>query len=354
MFGNNRPMSSAVEHTPSVVCVVYEGLSLFEVGIAYEVFGIDRPEVDRRLYRFRVAQAEPGVLRAPGGLRIQASGGLRLLRGADLVVVPGWRDHRETPSAELLAALKAVHRRGTRMLSICTGAYVLAAAGLLDRRSATTHWRFTADFRERFPLVDLKPDVLYVEDGNIITSAGSAAGIDACLHVVRKDHGVSVANIVARTMVTSAHRGGGQVQFVPAPVPRNEHAQMAPVLDWARERLHQPLRVNELAERAAMSERSFLRHFTAQLGIGPMEWIRRERVGLAQQQLEHTDKRLEAVADAVGFGSVAAMRAAFRDLVGSAPTEHRKQFRGMPSGWSRRRRVDPNAENGHDFPFQVS
>ena len=331
MYGNNRPMSAAVQHAPSVVCLAYGGLSLFEVGIAYEVFGVERPEVERRLYQFRMAQAEPGILRAPGGLRIQAQGGLRLLRKADLVVVPGWRDHLETPGAELLTALQVAHRRGTRLLSICTGAYVLAAAGLLDGRSATTHWRFTADFRKRFPLVGLKPDVLYVEDGNIITSAGSAAGIDACLHVVRKDHGVSVANIVARTMVTSAHRDGGQVQFVPAPMPRNEHAQMAPVLDWARERLNQPLRVDELAERAAMSGRSFLRHFTAQLGIGPKEWIRRERVGLAQQQLERTDNRLEAVADAVGFGSVAAMRAAFRDLVGSAPTQHRKQFRVTPS-----------------------
>ncbi len=315
---------------PCVVCIVYDGLSLFEAGIASEVFGTAHPELGRALYRFRMAQAEPGVLHARGGLRVQAHGGLRLLRGADLVIVPGWRDHRETPPAALLAALRAAHGRGARLLSICTGAFVLAAAGLLDGRSATTHWRYAAAFSERFPDVNLRPEVLYVDDGDIITSAGSAAGIDACLHALRRDHGVAVANSVARAMVTPPHRGGGQAQFVPAPVARDDTGLMAPVMDWARARIHLPLRVCDLAARSALSERSFLRHFTAQVGVGPKEWLRRERVARAQQLLEQTGKRMEAVADAAGFGSVTAMRAAFRDLTGTPPAQHRRQFRAPP------------------------
>lgn len=323
-------MSPAAGTIPSVVCIVYDGLSLFEAGIASEVFGTAHPEPGRTLYRFRMAQAEPGVLRARGGLRLQAHGGLRLLRDADLIIVPGWRDHRETPPTPLLAALRAAHGRGARLLSICTGAFVLAAAGLLDGRSATTHWRYATAFRDRFPSVNLQPEVLYVDEGDVITSAGSAAGIDACLHALRKDHGVAVANTVARAMVTPPHRGGGQVQFVPAPVARDDTGLMAPVMDWARARIHRPLRVSELAARSAMSERSFLRHFTTQVGVGPKEWLRRERVARAQQLLEQTGKRLEAVAEDAGFGSVTAMRAAFRDLTGAPPTQHRKQFRVPP------------------------
>jgi AraC family transcriptional activator FtrA len=310
-----------------VVCLAYDGWSLFEAGIASEVFGLERPEIARPLYRFRVAQAEPGVLRARGGLRVQAHGGLRLLATADLVVVPGWRNHAETPPAALLTALSAAHRRGARLLSICTGAFVLAAAGVLDHRAATTHWRHAQAFRERFPQVHLRPDVLYVDEGDVITSAGSAAGIDACLHVVRQDHGADIANTIARTMVTPPHRGAGQAQFVPAPVARHAGSGVAPVMDWARQRIHRPLVVADLARRAAMSERSFLRHFTAQVGMGPKQWIRRERVALAQRLLEASSKRLETVAEAAGFGSVTAMRAAFRDTVGAPPTQHRRQFR---------------------------
>lgn len=331
MFDNNPPMLQAPSITPSVVCIAYDGLSLFEAGIASEVFGVERPEFERPLYRFRMAQAEPGVLKARGGLHLQTQGGLRLLNGVDWVVIPGWRDHREVPPAALLKALRAAHTRGARMLSICTGAFVLAEAGLLDGRSATTHWRYAAAFRERFPRVQLLPDVLYVDEGDVVTSAGSAAGIDACLHVVRKDHGAAIANTVARTMVTPPHRAGSQAQFVPAPVARQEGSRIAPVLDWARSRLQRPLSVSDLSQHAAMSERSFLRHFNAQLGMGPKEWIRRERVSLAQRLLESPGSRLDVVAEGSGFGSVTAMRAAFRDLTGAPPTTHRKQFRSSPT-----------------------
>jgi AraC family transcriptional activator FtrA len=311
----------------TVVCVAYDDLSLFEAGIASEVFGLERPEFAHALYRFRVAQAEPGVLRSRGGLQLRADGGLRLLNGADLVIVPGWRG-AEAPDA-LLRALRRAHERGAQLLSICTGAFVLAEAGLLDGLAATTHWRYVAAFRQRFPKVDWRADVLYVDADSILTSAGSAAGIDACLHVVRRHHGSAVANLVARTMVTPPHRQAGQAQFIPMPVGPATRSGLGPVLDWARARLDGPLRVADMAGRAAMSERNFLRRFSAQVGIGPKEWLRRERVAAAQALLERSSQRLDAVAQAVGFGSASALRAAFRETVGVPPTLHRRQF-GSP------------------------
>lgn len=322
----------AAAKLPSVVCLVYEGLSLFEAGVAAEVFAQPRPEVGRELYRFAMAQTERGELRSQAGLRVRADGGLELLRGADLVIVPGWRDHREPPGKAVVRALRQAHAQGSRLLSICSGAFVLASTGLLDGRAATTHWRYAEAFQALFPRVELRPDVLYVDEGDIITSAGSSAGIDACLHIVRQDHGFEVANLVARTMVTAAHRSGGQAQFIPAPVARKAAGQVAPVLDWARERLHTPLKVSEMAAKAAMSERSFLRHFHEQVGVAPVQWLRRERVALAQQLLECGGRRLEAVALSVGFGSATALRAAFKDVVGASPTQHRKQFAtGIPN-----------------------
>lgn len=327
----NPPMRAAAK-TPSVVCLVYEGLSLFEAGVAAEVFAQPRPEVGRELYRFAMAQTERGELRSQTGLRVRAGGGLELLMGADLVIVPGWRDHREPPAKAVVDALRQAHAQGSRLLSICSGAFVLASTGLLDGRAATTHWRHAEAFRALFPRVELRPDVLYVDEGDIITSAGSSAGIDACLHIVRRDHGFEVANLVARTMVTAAHRSGGQAQFIPAPVAKKAVGQVAPVLDWARERLHTPLTVSEMAARAAMSERSFLRHFHEQVGVSPAQWLRRERVALAQQILESGGSRLEAVAASVGFGSASALRSAFRDVLGAPPSQHRKQFfPGKPS-----------------------
>ena len=308
----------------SVVCVAYDNLSLFEAGIASEVFGLDRPEFPRALYLFRIVQADPGVLRARGGLQLRTNGGLRLLGSADVVIIPGWRG-TVVPDA-LLRALRRAHQRGAELLSICTGAFVLAEAGLLDGRAATTHWRYVPAFRERFPAVDWRPDVLYVDAGSILTSAGSAAGIDACLHLVRRHHGSAVANLVARTMVTPPHRQAGQAQFIPMPIGPTSRSGVGPVLDWARENLNRPLRISDLADRAAMSERNFLRRFSAQVGIGPKEWLRRERVAAAQALLERSSQRLEAVAQAVGFGSASALRTAFRETVGVSPAMHRRQF----------------------------
>lgn len=329
-------MSAPPERTRTVVCVAYDRLSLFEAGIAHEVFGIERPEFKVQPYRFVMARAEPGPLRAPGGLRLEASRSLRVLATADWVVIPGWRDHREVPPAPLLHALRQAHGRGVRLLSICTGAFVLAHAGLLDGRRATTHWRHADSLARQFPAVRLQPDVLYVDEGDIVTSAGSAAGIDACLHAVRKDHGPAVANVVARTMVTAAHRTGGQAQFVPMPVASRPASAVTPVTDWARSHLAHPLRVAELARRAAMSERTFLRRFTDQVGMGPKQWLRRERVALAQQMLEASDHPLEQVAQATGFASVSALRVAFQHVLGTPPSQHRRGFRQGVRGEPRR------------------
>ena len=331
-YVDKNPPMRTVARTPSVVCLVYEGLSLFEAGVAAEVFAQPRPEIGRELYRFAMAQTQRGELRSQAGLRVRADGGLELLRDADLVIVPGWRDHREPPSKAVVDALRQAHAQGSRLLSICSGAFVLASTGLLDGRAATTHWRYAEAFRALFPRVELRPDVLYVDEGDIVTSAGSSAGIDACLHIVRQDHGAEIANLVARTMVTAAHRSGGQAQFIPAPVAKKAAGEVAPVLDWARERLHTPLKVSDLAAKAAMSERSFLRHFNAQVGVSPVQWLRRERVALAQHLLERGGSRLEAVAASVGFGSVSALRAAFKDVLGAPPSQHRRQFApGKPS-----------------------
>jgi AraC family transcriptional activator FtrA len=296
------------------------------------VFALERPEQPAPLYRFRMVQAEPGVLRTRGGLRVQAHGGLALLQRAHTIVVPGWRDVEEPPPEALLQALRRAHARGARLLSICSGAFVLAAAGLLDGRAATTHWRYAQRFQAMHPRVQLRPDVLYVDHGDVITSAGSAAGIDACLHLVRKDHGAEAANLVARTMVTPPQREGSQAQFVPRPVPREEAQGLAPVMDWARAHLARDIRVQELARKAGMSERSFLRHFRQQAGMRPKEWLRRQRVLAAQDLLEKSAGGLEDVAGRVGFGSAEAMRQAFRAVVGAPPSRFRAMFGGRPPG----------------------
>ncbi len=311
---------------PLVACLAYDKLALFEAGIATEVFALERPEFARPLYRFRMVQAEPGLLRTRGGLRVQAQGGLALLQRAHTIIIPGWRDVAEPPPEAMVDALVRAHRRGARLVSICSGAFVLAATGLLDGRAATTHWRYAERFHAMHPRVLLHPDVLYVDHGDVITSAGSAAGIDACLHVVRKDHGAEAANLVARTMVTPPQREGTQAQFVPRPVAREEAQALAPVMDWARAHLARPMRIEDLARKAGMSERSFLRHFTQQAGMRPNEWLRRQRVLAAQDLLERSGRGLESVAERVGFSSAEAMRQAFRAVAGAPPSRFRAMF----------------------------
>jgi transcriptional regulator GlxA family with amidase domain len=234
----------------------------------------------------------------------------------------------DEPSAELLEAVRTAHARGARILSFCSGAFLLARAGLLDGRRATTHWMFADQLAERFPSVEVEPDVLYVVDGNVMTSAGTAAAIDLCLHVVRSDHGADVANAVARRMVVPPHRDGGQAQFIQAPVPTLAEVDdpFRVTLDWALEHLDEPLTVEVLARRAAMSPRTFARRFVAITGTTPLQWLLRQRVLHAQRLLETTDQPIEWVASRCGFGTAAGMRIHFQRFVGTSPMAYRRTF----------------------------
>jgi AraC family transcriptional activator FtrA len=315
-------------HTePGVVAILaYDGLCTFEFGIAVEIFGLARPEFEFPWYAHRIVAADPGPLRAMGGIRVTTDHGLEGLQGARTIVIPGWRSRDQPPPAALLEALRGAFEQGTRLVSICSGVFVLAAAGLLDGKRATTHWRYTAELAERFPTVAVDPDVLYVDAGQIITSAGSAAGIDACLHLVARDFGTAVANSVARRLVMAPQRSGGQLQFIPAPVARDARNDLAPVLQWAQERLHQPLTVAAMAERALMSERTFLRRFSETTGLAPKAWLQQARLALARELLEGSVLPLERLAECCGFGSIEAFRLAFRKHNGLAPSAYRERF----------------------------
>lgn len=316
--------------------VAYDGLCTFEYSIAVEVFARVRPTLGVPWYRTIVVTPDRGELRGIGGVRVEADAPLTALARVRTIVIPGWRAPQDPPPQALLNALLAAHRRGARLLSICSGAFVIAACGLLEGRRATTHWLYAADFRAMFPRVEFVDDVLYVDEGQIITSAGSAAGVDACLHLVRRDYGARVANIVARRMVTAPHREGGQAQYVETPVAARAGPTIGEVLDWARERMDRPITVSELARRTAMSERTFLRHFQAALGMPPSTWLQRTRVARARELLESTSLPHAAIAEQCGFDSAETFRVAFRRNVGVAPGAYRLRFSALEAA-----RVEP-------------
>jgi transcriptional regulator GlxA family with amidase domain len=246
-----------------------------------------------------------------------------------MVVVPSWRDPDERPPQALLYALVAAHRRGAQVVGLCLGAYVLAEAGLLEGRSATTHWAYAQDFARRYPNVRLDADVLYREDGNIVTSAGTAAGIDCCLHMLRQRYGAAPANVVARRLVVPPHRQGGQAQFIEQPLPSRPHdSRLAALMDWARANLQLPHSLDSLAERALMSRRTFTRRFRRLTGATVNDWLRGERLALAQRLLETTGQPIEAVAALAGFGSPVSLRHHFGRAFGVSPTAWRRTFKG--------------------------
>ncbi|WP_210643783.1 MULTISPECIES: transcriptional regulator FtrA [unclassified Pseudomonas] len=316
-----------MQPTPGLVAILaYDGLCTFEFGVAVEIFGLERPEFDFPWYQHRIVAVDDGPMRAMGGFQVLADGGMELLETARTIVVPGWRSRSEPPSEALLEALRRAHARGARLLSICSGAFVLAAAGLLDGLGATTHWRYTDELANSFPTILVDPDVLYVDSGQVITSAGSAAGIDACLHLVARDFGVQVANAVARRLVMSPQRTGGQAQFIPSPVSRTPRSDLSGVMQWAREHLHEPLGVRELASQAAMSERTFLRRFTQACGLSPKAWLQHERLARARELLESTEDNTDNIAQLCGYRSVESFRVAFRSVVGLAPSVYRERF----------------------------
>lgn len=304
-----------------VVALVHPPQSPFELACAAEVFGLSRTGLPSR-YSFEVCAAKPGVLPTIAGYGMTVAHGLPLLAQADTVVIPGWQS-QDVPD-DVLAALRAAHARGARILAICTAAFVLAEAGLLDGRRATTHWRAAADLAARFPSVVVDEDVLYVDHGDVATSAGTAAGVDLCLHVVRRDHGAAHAAEIARHMVLPPHREGGQSQYA-----RREAVAaggFGEVLEWASTRLSEPLTVDAMAAAARMSPRTFARRFAAEVGVSPGEWVLTRRIDAARELLERGELTVDAVAGKVGLGSALNLRRHFRARLGTTPAGYRRAF----------------------------
>ncbi len=314
-----------------MAAVICNGVSPFEFAVACEVFGLDRSELGVLWYRFLVCAAQPPPVTTAMGFTIDTPHGLDALRRADTIVVTADNRCGEGVS-ELVDALRRAHARGARILSVCTGAFALAAAGLLDGRRATTHWMHAEELVRCYPKVKVDPDVLYVDEGDILTSAGTAAGIDLCLHVVRQDYGAEIANAVARRMVVPPHRDGGQAQFVHEPIPDLPAADpFSGTLVWVQEHLDHPITVADLARRAAMSPRTFARRFRSTTGTTPNRWLIRQRVLLAQRLLESTDQPVEQVASSSGFGTATNLRQHFQRVVRLSPNAYRRTFRTSAS-----------------------
>ncbi|MBQ1030200.1 transcriptional regulator FtrA [Micromonospora sp. C97] len=320
------PRRPAAAHRVAVLA--YPGMSVFETGIVTEVFGLARPEFDVDWYDLVLCAEQPGPLPVVGGASLHTPYGLAELAAARTVIVPGVADVTADPSPELVTALRQAHRRGARIMSICSGAFALAGAGLLDGRRATTHWRYAELLARRYPRVEVDPDVLYLDDGDLLTSAGSAAGLDLCLHVIWGDHGAAIANAVARRLVIPPHRDGGQAQFVEAPVPTDpDDDRIAGSIDWALAHLGEPLTVAQLAAQAHMSSRTYLRHFTRATGTSPIRWLIDQRIRASLAMLEETDLAVEQVARAVGFDTPVTYRHHFGRSMLTSPTAYRRAFR---------------------------
>jgi len=312
-----------------VAVVALDGFSPFELSVPCEVFGSDRTDDGLPGYDFAVVAGEPGPLRSDVGFTLGSCAGLDRLRTADLVVVPAPSDERcaraDWPEP-LLAELRAAVARGARVLSVCTGAFVLGAAGLLDGRACTTHWRHARDLAAMYPAAKVDPSVLYVDDDQIITSAGTAAGIDACLYLVRKEQGGRVANAIARRMVVPPHRDGGQAQYVELPVGPPACDTLAEVIEWMTRNLGRPMSVPGLADLAAMSARTFARRFVQETGTTPQRWLTGQRILLAEQLLEETDETVDVIAERAGFGNATALRHHFRAWRATTPHAYRRAF----------------------------
>ncbi|MDI3384886.1 helix-turn-helix domain-containing protein [Streptomyces sp. B-S-A8] len=306
--------------------IVDENSNPFELGCATEVFGLRRPELGFRPYEFGLCAARPRTLMRDGFFTLTGVAGLALADAADTVIVPNRPDTWVARRAAVLDAVRRAHERGARLIGFCSGAFTLAEAGVLDGRRATAHWQWADEFRSRFPAVRLEPDVLFVDDGDILTSAGSAAALDLGLHVVRRDFGVEVAASVSRRLVFAAHRDGGQRQFVERPVPEVRDESLGPLLAWAKERLDGPLSVASLAARAGVSQATLHRRFRAQLGTTPLAWLTGERVAYACRLIERGEARLDVVARRSGLGTAANLRTRMRSQTGLSPSEYRGRF----------------------------
>lgn len=321
--------ASFPEKHPLVCAIAYDGLCTFEFGIAVELFALSRPEFEN-WYRFATVKAEPGPIRATGGITIEADGNLNLLQEASLIIVPGWRG-ADTPVPEALCeALRTAYDRGARVASICSGVFVLAASGLLNGKSATTHWRYTDMLAERYSEVTVDPDVLFVEEDRVYTSAGSAAGLDLGLHIIRQDYGAQVAASVARRLVLPAQRDGGQRQFVPRPEPKARvGSSLAALQDRIRASIDEDWPMERMARVAATSGRTLARRFHEEAGTTPLNWLTFERVSRAAELLETSSIPLPDVWEICGFGSAETFRREFRKTMGIPPIRYRERL-GAP------------------------
>ncbi|MDH2424360.1 helix-turn-helix domain-containing protein [Sphaerisporangium sp. TRM90804] len=314
-----------------VVMAVTDDMPIFEAAVPCQVFGVDRPHLADPWYRFSVVPVGDAPVRLSPGFTLSPVSRGWDLGSTDTLVVPACENVHDDPPAELVDLVREAYRRGIRILSICSGAFVLAAAGVLDGRRATTHWLHADELSRRYPAVRVDPSVLYVEDANVITSAGTVAGIDACLHVVRVDHGAAVAAELARRLVTPPHRDGGQAQYhrPASPPPRGDW--LPALLDWAAEHLHLPLSTAALAAQANVSVRTVERRFAEALGMSPLRWLLQQRVRRAQQFLETSDRPIAWIATTCGFGGPASLRAHFARTVGVSPTTYRRTFHERPA-----------------------
>lgn len=315
-----------------VAVFVRHGLMPLELALVHQTFGVARSREGEPLYEVVTCALGPGDLRTDADFTIAVRHGPTALAEADTVVVPASHEDDETRSSldrELRAAFGRI-RPGTRVASICTGSFLLAAAGLLDGRPATTHWKSAARFQRMFPAVSVDPDVLYTDDGDVLTSAGEASGIDLCLHMISSDHGSAVANDVARTTVVPAHREGGQAQFIRRPVPAQPAVSTGQARAWALSQLAEPITLGQLAAQAAMSVRTFSRRFTEETGATPMQWLAQQRLDRARELLEESDLPVDRVAEGAGFGTTDSLRHHLRESIGLSPSAYRSTFRGRP------------------------
>lgn len=313
------------QHT--IVALAYDQLCTFEFGCVVEVFALERPELQVDWYRFAVCSADEGKIRAAGGITFVAPYTLSMLDKADTIIIPGWRNIHERPPEKLLKKIRTAYQRGTRICTICSGIFVLAAAGVLTGKRVTTHWRYTDELKKQFPDMIVEPDALYVDDGQIISSAGSAAGLDMMLHIIRKDYNVGIANLVAKRLVIPPHREGGQSQFAARPIADDERHRISDLLSWIRQHPQLPHSLASLANIAAMSERSLQRQFVQLTTYSPYDWIIRERVSICKELLESSNNSLSRIAELAGFGSEESLRRHFKRIVGTSPIAYRRQFK---------------------------
>ena len=314
-----------------IAVVALDRTPLFHLSVPCEVLGADRSDMGLPRHEVLVVRAERGPLRSSSGVALQTPHGLDVLDEVDIVIVPWWGHHDDELPARLLGALRRAHDRGARIAGLCGGAFVLAAAGLLDGRRATTHWMYADKLAARYPLVRVEPKVLYVDEGDVLTSAGTAAAIDLCLHLLRGLSGAEVANAVARRMVVPPHRSGGQRQFVETPLPSEPCEGLQDVMEWVAERLDEEHSIPSLARRAAMSERTFARRFTAEVGTTPHKWLTSQRVLRARHLLESTDLDVERIARESGFATAAVLRHHFQREIGIPPVAYRRAFTKQPA-----------------------